>query len=778
MNAGKSFGRQLGLALLFVCLTISSGNSPSSLAQAPAPSAALSEFLPGEILVRVRADRVDAAGLMAAADATAVDALAACGPTSAASYRLQVPVGQELASIAALGQDPAVLVAEPNYLVYAAGALQGAIAAQPETPFVVNDPNYLERQWYLQRINASRAWRLSYDAAGFGGNLAPIQVAIVDSGIDLNHPELAENLLPGKTYVNGTTTPQDDYGHGTHVAGLVGAITNNGIGIAGVAPAVRLDPRKVLNRFGSGYVDGVVQGICDAVDEGAHIVNLSLQATFHSQLLEDAVKYAAARGVLLIGASGNSRSQPVQPVAYPARYKEVIAVAATDYNDQRASYSNYDPGEALIDLAAPGGTEQLPIHSTWARGAWCESERTTLSASGYCDANGTSMAAAVVTGAAALLWSLDRDLTAEEVRTLLTSTANPATDGSGYQLGAGRLDLQAAVHRLLPSELQLSQNSLRIQYSAGNALPTQQQTIRIENPSGEPLAWEAGLLNPPTWVKLVGANDSGVVQGEARYGQPGHITFAFSPQEVSPGIYETTAQIVGTRSDTSQVIRQVRLELSILNTQNYLNLVMLPGSGTIPPPPQSSWEKPTNADDRTLIPSTDESRVAITLPFAVELQRQTYEDAVVHSNGFLSFGEAPDVVDSTNHCLPNRDAYGAAIYGWWADLDPSASGAQISTFQSGNDRFVIEFHHVPTAAKSGETYTVNFQIVLYRNGDIGLNYGQIPNVQANPPAVTVGVETRDGLLYNQIACRDPQTELGFLPIANESLLLKANGGTY
>ncbi len=777
MNVRKFLWRQLGWALLLVCLISSS--SLSSLAQTPAPTAPTSEFAPGEILVRVRADRVDAAGLLAAADATAVDAVAACGSMSAASYRLQVPAGQELASIAALQQDPAVLVAEPNYLVYAADSLRGAAVAQPETPFTVNDPSYVERQWYLQRINASRAWRLSYDAAGFGGNLAPIQVAIVDSGIDLNHPDLAAKLLPGKTYISGTTTPQDDYGHGTHVAGLVGAIINNNVGIAGVAPAVKLDPRKVLNRFGNGYVDGVVQGICEAVDDGANIVNLSLQASFHSQLLEDAVQYAAERGVLVIGAAGNSRFQPVQPVAYPARYKEVIAVAATDYDDQPASYSNYDADEVMIDIAAPGGTEQLPMYSTWAGGIWCESAKTTLPASGYCDSRGTSMAAAVVTGAAALLWSLDRDLSAQDVRTLLTSTVEPATSGLSYQLGPGRLDLQAAVQRLLPSELQLSQSVIRLQYSTGSKLPSQQQTVRIENPSGEVLNWEAGLLNAASWVNVVGANEAGVVQGTASYGQPGHITFAFSPQAVSPGIYEATAQIVGTRPDTSQVIRQVKLELAILSNHRYLNLVMLPGSGTIPPPvPPSSWETPKSTDDRMLIPSTDESRVAIDLPFAVTLQGQTYQDAVVHSNGFLSFGESSAVADNVNVCLPNRDAYGAAIYGWWADLDPSAPSAQISTFPVGDDRFVVEFSNVPTAAKSGESYTVNFQIVLDRNGDIGLNYGQIPNMQTKPPAVTIGVETRDGLLYNQIACRDGETELGVLPSANYSLLLNANRSTY
>ena len=116
---------------------------------------------------------------------------------------------------------------------------------QTEIPFAVNDPLYADRQWYLQRISASRAWSLTYSADGFNGQLTTVRVAIVDSGIDFAHPEFKGRLLDGYNYLtSGATKPIDDYGHGTHVAGLIGATLNNAIGIAGVAPKLNLCPTK------------------------------------------------------------------------------------------------------------------------------------------------------------------------------------------------------------------------------------------------------------------------------------------------------------------------------------------------------------------------------------------------------------------------------------------------------------------------------------------------------------------------------------------------------
>jgi large repetitive protein len=155
------------------------------------------------------------------------------------------------------------------------------------------------------------------------------------------------------------------------------------------------------------------------------------------------------------------------------------------------------------------------------------------------------------------------------------------------------------------------------------------------------------------------------------------------------------------------------------------------------------------------------------LPFTFTLGDTPYTELAIHANGFVSFDDGLLSDTTQNVCLPNLDAVGSAIYGWWADLDPSAAGAQVSTFQPAADRFVVEFANVPTVASAAEEYTVSFQIVLYRNGTVGLNYGQIPQTEAQLPPVTIGVEALDGRFHNQIACRT-----GELPNAQQSFLLR------
>jgi subtilisin family serine protease len=789
MNQTLIRWRPLLLVTLFVVLV--SGNA-AALGQAD-PAAQdmqarpVGEFVPGEILVGVRGDAVRAASALATTGVRSVLVVEECEPdeiTVAAigervtPHLLAVAEGSELETIAQLAANPDVAYAEPNWLVYAAAEdlietqpeipaqVEGSAAAQPETPYQVNDPSYAERQWYLQRINASRAWSLAYGQGGLAADAATIQVAVVDSGIDTEHPEFSGRLLGGKNYVAPNTEPRDRYGHGTHVAGLIGAVINNGQGVAGVTANVKIDPRKVLNDMGSGTIDNVARGICEAADAGAKIINLSLETAQRSQTMLQAVKYARARGALLIAASGNSG---LQSVAYPAGFDEVMAVAATTYNDQRASYSNYSSTAPIIEIAAPGGTAQQSMYNTWAKGAYCRDVRAVLQESGFCTSEGTSMAAAVVTGAAALLWSLDQDLTADEVRSLLRESAAPI-DESPNEVGSGRLDLHAAVRRLVPPGLTLSQTRILYERSDGDSPHT--TTIRLDNPSGEPINYEAGLVGEPPWLHLLGADNEGRVQGTARYGEPAYLSFVISPTTPISGLQRATAQITGTRGSQVVTQQQVAVELlaSQLDAQSYLPLVVQTMGGTIPPL-TTSWEQP-NVAGRTLITLTNDSEFFVTLPFTFTLGNQPYTGIKVNANGFVSFEESLLNDDSQNVCLPNNDAIGAAIYGWWTDLDPSAAGAQVSTFRPAADRFVIEFANVPTAARVAEEYTVSFQIVLFRNGTIGLNYGEIPEVQAQLPPVTIGVEARDGRFHNQIACRDADRVLGDLPEPQQSFLLR------
>ena len=330
--------------------------------------------------------------------------------------RLAVTPGQEQAEITRLSRLSWVQYAEPNYLVHAA--------------LVPDDPLY-SQQWDLQRIDASDAWDRTF------GDPALV-VAVIDSGIDRGHPEFAGRVLAGYNYVNPAAPPDDDYGHGTHVAGILAAALDNGIGVAGLAPNVKILPIKVLDFTGSGSYDNVTTAIYQAVAAGAAVINLSLGGTAASKAFQGAVDYAISHNVVVVAAAGNYIGNiPF----YPAGCGGVIAVTATDAQDQwAATYSAY---QSYVALAAPGGPtlSTLPL---------------SMSSAGYDYESGTSMAAPLVAGSAALIRSLRPDATPADVLAILEESADKVTapagcpyDAHGHSdcLGYGRLDVGAAVRR-------------------------------------------------------------------------------------------------------------------------------------------------------------------------------------------------------------------------------------------------------------------------------------------------------------------------------------------
>ncbi|MCL5962695.1 MAG: S8 family peptidase [Chloroflexi bacterium] len=322
-----------------------------------------------------------------------------------------------------LRQDPNVELAEPNYYLYA--------------DFIPNDPGY-GAQWHFPQIQMSQAWDLS---SGEG-----VTVAIVDSGVAYENsggysraPDLAgTTFVPGWDFVNNDSHPNDDDGHGTHVAGTIAQSTNNGLGVAGIAFRAKIMPVKVLDSTGSGTTSQVAAGIKWAADNGAQVMNLSLGSPDYSGMLEDAVNYAYNKGVVVVAAAGNAGASSV---GYPAAYDNVISVGATRYDQSRAYYSNY--GLAL-DLVAPGGDWRVDqngdgyadgvLQQTFCNPNWdpggCSS--TMPSQFGYYFFQGTSMAAPHVSGVAALLISQGAATTPDQVRRALKSTAK--------DLGAVRWD--------------------------------------------------------------------------------------------------------------------------------------------------------------------------------------------------------------------------------------------------------------------------------------------------------------------------------------------------
>ncbi|QOS99616.1 peptidase S8 [Brevibacterium sp. JNUCC-42] len=270
--------------------------------------------------------------------------------------------------------------------------------------YTPNDP-LLNKQWHHKNINSYGAWDVIKGSQK--------KVAILDTGVQLNHPDLQASLLPGKSFVSGASTPNDDHGHGTHCAGLAAAIGDNGIGVSGVDGSAKIIPVKVLNAQGSGYTADIINGITWATDNGADIISMSLGGGAYQQSFQDAINYAWGKNKIIVAAAGNSGSSSF---SYPAAYNNVLAVAATDSNDGLAYFSNYG---SWVDIAAPG----VDIYSTYKN-------------SGYTNMSGTSMATPIAVSVLALTWGKEPGATNQQIvdRVLSTADQTPAT-GTSYQNG-------------------------------------------------------------------------------------------------------------------------------------------------------------------------------------------------------------------------------------------------------------------------------------------------------------------------------------------------------
>ncbi|MDY6917264.1 MAG: S8 family peptidase [Chloroflexota bacterium] len=291
----------------------------------------------------------------------------------------------------------------------------GQLAADPRVEYVERDSTVQATgtlPWGVDRIDAEIVWGAAEDATSIvpEGNAGDgIKLAVVDSGIDYDHPDLAGNYKGGYDFVNNDSDPMDDEGHGTHCAGIAAAVDNEE-GVIGVAPEVELYAVKVLDNSGSGTVSDTIAGIEWAVANGIDILSLSIGSDDYSQAEENACQAAYDAGLLLVAAAGNDGNPAGtgDTVDYPARNSSVIAVAATDAADQRAVWdqNNASATGPTIELAAPGDA----IRST----AWNDS---------YAYGSGTSMACPHVAGVAALVWAAHPEWTNEDVRTALENTA-------------------------------------------------------------------------------------------------------------------------------------------------------------------------------------------------------------------------------------------------------------------------------------------------------------------------------------------------------------------
>ena len=449
---------------IYIYILVSFINVQFVFAQSNSDSFSQRSYTPGELIVRLRPDvsskQLDALskklGALSVSPVFSPTTPAGQHPRLRRNHLIRFPIDWAL---------------EPLLQRYARHPAIEAVALnrlnRPCAETVPNDPNYRE-QWNLVLMNMPQAWHLEQ------GN-PTVTVAVVDSGIDIQHPDFRSQLWQnageirgnridddGNGYVddihgwdfsdapvlsgNGDwkvrdNDPQDETGHGTHVSGIIAAKPNNGIGIAGIAWNCRLMPVRAGFKFGGGTYfqnDDAAAAIVYAADNGAQVINMSWGDTVNAFIIEDAVAYAYTRGCVLVAAAGNEGAVGSW---YPAGLKTVISVAWIDAERQLASDSNFG---ATIDIAAPGD----------------EILSTDLN-SGYQNSSGTSIAAAHVSGVAALVLSANPNYTNAEIQATLISTAGPLF--SSNLVGAGLVDASAALTAStdLTAQIDAHQRSVR-----------------------------------------------------------------------------------------------------------------------------------------------------------------------------------------------------------------------------------------------------------------------------------------------------------------------------
>ena len=312
------------------------------------------------------------------------------------AQRARVGKNKVRENVGKLNKNRKVKYAEPDF-----------IAKKTEIP---ND-TYYSSQWGLPKIKAEGGWDKTH-----GGDFAP--VAIADTGIDDSHPDLSGKVIKR---ANFTWDPDvDGDGHGTHVAGIVAATTNNSLGVASLGYDSKLFSVKVLDNNGSGYYSWIASGVIWAADNGAKVINLSLGGSSDSQTLRDAVSYAWGKGAVIVAAAGNSNNRRA---LYPAYYTNSIAVAATDSSDNKASFSSYG---SWVDVAAPG----VSVLSTYQ--------------GNYAYLSGTSMATPFVSALSSLVFANNPSFTNQDVRNKIEATAEKIARTGTYWT-YGRIDACAAL---------------------------------------------------------------------------------------------------------------------------------------------------------------------------------------------------------------------------------------------------------------------------------------------------------------------------------------------
>jgi subtilisin family serine protease len=696
------YRRKTSFTLLSVCLAASICSTTIRADKAAGPDHP--RYAPDSILVKPRPGAAIAAmaQLHAPLHAQAIRTFPGIGNLQV----IKLPPGLTVErALAHYRNNPLVAYAEPDY--------QLQVFATP------NDPSF-SQLWGLNNtgqtggtadadIDATEAWNVRTSA----GNLV---VAVIDTGIRYTHTDLTANMWinPGEIAGNGidddangvvddvhginalagTGDPLDDNGHGTHVAGTIGAVGNNGTGVAGVAWSVKLMACKFLDAQGTGSLSDAVTCIDYARQNGARIMNNSWGGGGFSQALADAIAAARNDGILFVVAAGNSGMNNDSTPAYPSSYNlaNIVSVAATDHNDQRAYFSNY--GTSSVHLGAPG----VNIVSTY-----------NTSDTGYASLSGTSMACPHVAGAAALVWAQFPTLSHTQVKArLLAASDSLATMANIVETG-GRLNLHRA----------LTENPVA--------------NFKLSVLSGE----------PPLTVTLEDQSVGNISSRQVSFGDGTTETLSDGVVTASHiyntlGTYTVTL-IVNGPSGSSTKSRVV----SVAN--NYRISSVAP-----------AWIDTTGMTALTM--TDDSVSAAIGLPFAFTYYEQPQSTLYISSNGLILFGSALGGTTWLNHDMPNVVTPNNIVCPYWDDLNPGIGGSIRHGVAgvAPNRVCVVSWENVPKFGDANTTLT--FQVQLHENNNlIEFHYGDIKQSTLNGggSSATVGVERDDGVIARKLLHNAP-----------------------
>ncbi|MHC4498348.1 MAG: S8 family peptidase, partial [Planctomycetota bacterium] len=586
--------------------------------------------------------------------------------------------------ISVLSDSNDVLYVEPNYEVKALSVIP-------------NDPKFVDL-WNMHNtgqtggtvdadIDAPEAW----DVTTFGGS--EVIVAVIDSGVDYRHPDLAANMWVNDAEFNGTpgidddnngyvddiygydfsnydADPIDDAGHGSHVSGTIGAVGNNGIGVTGVCWNVKIMAVKFLDQYGSGWTSDAISSVQYATLMGARVMSNSWGGGAYNSALEDAIRAAGNAGILFIAAAGNGYGDDNDVYThYPSSYEldNVIAVLSTDHDDRLSDHSNY--GLISVDLGAPGGDSVNKILSCYMNG-------------GYYWAYGTSMATPHVSGACALIWSACPILPHTEVKDIIMRTVDPLPMLTGRCVSGGRLNLHSAI-------LEAEAAWIDIVPDDGLIPPGGVSDVNVIFDANRPVGTYEGQIiaysNDPYTPRIVIPVIMTVEQVDY-FTELFNFEYPFDP--LDPNSNDMANRMLMLIPDGSG---------------SYYQACVIEATG-FPVDPNGGTNISLRDDDYIQIDLSGEQ---------IDFYGESYETIYVGSNGYITFisGDAHRLESFDNHFdLPRISAL-------FDDLDPSAGGTV--SWKQLEDRIAVTFENVPEFSLSNAN---SFQVEMFYNGMLRITY--------------------------------------------------------